>query len=155
MNRRFRDPSPEEIEALTLEAMQESIMSQLRPENLEVSIVGDVDASEVKPDSCREALPEPTTCSVQQQPVMMVGYLRPASNTALMNCRLRQLCCNTWARWRHGSRLHHGQSSQSGCCRHPWRSAMCGGTCRQGTLKSCDHSISMLVLWCRTSGCCC
>jgi hypothetical protein len=32
-------------------------MSQLRPENLEVSIVGDVDASEVNPDSCCEVVP--------------------------------------------------------------------------------------------------
>jgi hypothetical protein len=51
MDRRFRDPSPEEIEALTLDAMRDSIMSQLRPDNLEVSIVGDVDASEV--GTCR------------------------------------------------------------------------------------------------------
>lgn len=47
VHRRFRDPNPEEIEALTLDAMRESIMSQLRPDNLEVSIVGDIDASEV------------------------------------------------------------------------------------------------------------
>ena len=54
VNRRFRDPSPEEIEALTLDAMQESIMSQLRPDNLEVSIVGDVDASEVSVGPCHD-----------------------------------------------------------------------------------------------------
>lgn len=48
MCRRFRDPNPEEIEALSLDAMRESIMSQLRPDNLEVSIVGDIDASEVR-----------------------------------------------------------------------------------------------------------
>ncbi len=46
--RRFRDPSPEEIEALTLEGMREAIMAQLRSDNLEVSIVGDIDASEVE-----------------------------------------------------------------------------------------------------------
>lgn len=32
--------------------MRESIMSQLRPDNLEVSIVGDIDASEVNLDHC-------------------------------------------------------------------------------------------------------
>jgi Peptidase M16 inactive domain len=46
--RRFRDPRPEEIEALTLEGMRSVVMGQLVPSNLEVSIVGDIDAAELE-----------------------------------------------------------------------------------------------------------
>ena len=40
--RRFRDPNPEEIEALTLEGMREAVMAQLHPGNIEINIVGDI-----------------------------------------------------------------------------------------------------------------
>ena len=36
-DRRFRDPAPEDIEALTLEGVREAVMKQLHPMNLEVS----------------------------------------------------------------------------------------------------------------------
>lgn len=35
-DRRFRDPSPEEISALTLEGMREAVMAQLHAGNIEV-----------------------------------------------------------------------------------------------------------------------
>lgn len=47
-DRRFRDPSTDEIEALTLESMQNSITAQLQPSNLEVCIVGDLTVEEVE-----------------------------------------------------------------------------------------------------------
>lgn len=47
-DRRFRDPSSEEIEALTLDAMKESVMAQLYAGNLEVSVVGDFDEEELE-----------------------------------------------------------------------------------------------------------
>ena len=45
--RRFRDASPEEIEALTLDAMREIVTLQLQPHNVEISLVGDIDLGEV------------------------------------------------------------------------------------------------------------
>lgn len=38
----------EEIEALTLEKMRDCIRGQTRPDNVEVSIVGDLTAAEVR-----------------------------------------------------------------------------------------------------------
>lgn len=46
--RRFRDPTPEEIDALTLEGMRESVMNMLHPENVEINITGDFDPAELK-----------------------------------------------------------------------------------------------------------
>ena len=46
-DRRFRDPSTEEIAALTLDAMKENVMAQLHAGNLEISVVGDFDESEL------------------------------------------------------------------------------------------------------------
>lgn len=46
--RRFRDPTPEEINALTLEGMREAVMNMLHPENVEVNITGDFDPAELK-----------------------------------------------------------------------------------------------------------
>ena len=43
-NRRFRDPSYEEIDALALPEAREAVMSLLHPRNMEVNIVGDFDA---------------------------------------------------------------------------------------------------------------
>lgn len=45
--RRLRDPSPDEIEALTLEGMREALESQLHAGNVEVNIVGDFKAEEL------------------------------------------------------------------------------------------------------------
>ena len=45
--RRFRDPNPEEIEALTLEGMREAVMAQLHPGNIEINIVGDIAGADV------------------------------------------------------------------------------------------------------------
>ena len=42
-DRRFRDPSSDEIAAFTLDAMKEDVMAQLHAGNLEISIVGDFD----------------------------------------------------------------------------------------------------------------
>ena len=47
MHRRFRDPNPEEIEALTLEGMREAVMAQLNPSNIEINIVGDIAGANV------------------------------------------------------------------------------------------------------------
>lgn len=47
-DRRFRDPSTDEIAALTLDAMKEDVMSQLHAGNLEVSVVGDFDPEELE-----------------------------------------------------------------------------------------------------------
>ena len=47
-DRRFRDPSSEEIAALTLEAMKEGVMAQLHSGNLEISVVGDFDEDELE-----------------------------------------------------------------------------------------------------------
>lgn len=47
MCRRFRDPNPDEIEALTLEGMRELVMSQLHAGNIEINLVGDIDPKEV------------------------------------------------------------------------------------------------------------
>ncbi len=47
MHRRFRDPNPEEIEALTLEGMREAVMAQLHPSNIEINIVGDIAGADV------------------------------------------------------------------------------------------------------------
>lgn len=46
-DRRFLDPSPEEVAALTLEAAREAVQAQLLTENLEVSIVGDFDPTQL------------------------------------------------------------------------------------------------------------
>lgn len=47
-DRRFRDPSSEEIAALTLDAMKEDVMAQLHAGNLEISIVGDFDENDLE-----------------------------------------------------------------------------------------------------------
>lgn len=46
--RRFREPTVEDVEALTLEKMRDCIRGQMRPENVEISIVGDLTAAEVR-----------------------------------------------------------------------------------------------------------
>ncbi|KAG1670958.1 hypothetical protein FOA52_011393 [Chlamydomonas sp. UWO 241] len=46
--RRFRDPSPSEIDALTLEGMQKSVLSLFHPSNIEIDVVGDFDAAELE-----------------------------------------------------------------------------------------------------------
>ena len=47
-DRRFRDPRPEEIAALSLEGMRQAVMSQMHAGNVEVSVVGDLDAAELE-----------------------------------------------------------------------------------------------------------
>lgn len=47
-DRRFRDPSADEIAALTLDGMKEDVMAQLHAGNLEISIVGDFDENELE-----------------------------------------------------------------------------------------------------------
>ena len=47
-DRRFRDPSSEEIDSLTLEGMRVAVMEQLHAGNLEVSVVGDIDLEELE-----------------------------------------------------------------------------------------------------------
>jgi predicted Zn-dependent peptidase len=47
-DRRFRDPTPEEIDALSLEGMRAAVSAQLLAGNLEVSVVGDVDPVELE-----------------------------------------------------------------------------------------------------------
>lgn len=46
-DRRVRDPNPEEINALTLDAMREAVMRQLRANNIEVTVVGDFEEQEL------------------------------------------------------------------------------------------------------------
>lgn len=46
--RRFRDPTPEEINALTLEGMRQAVMNMLHPQNVEINITGDFDPTELK-----------------------------------------------------------------------------------------------------------
>jgi len=46
--RRFRDPTQEEVEALTLEGMRGAVMSLFHTHNLEVNIVGDFDENELE-----------------------------------------------------------------------------------------------------------
>ena len=48
VDRRFRDPNADEISALTLEGMKSIVMEQLHAGNLEISIVGDLEESEVE-----------------------------------------------------------------------------------------------------------
>lgn len=47
-DRRFRDPSTEEISALSLEGMRQAVMKQLHAGNLEVSVVGDIELEELE-----------------------------------------------------------------------------------------------------------
>lgn len=47
-DRRFRDPSTEEIGALTLDGMRTAVMEQLHAGNLEVSVVGDIELEELE-----------------------------------------------------------------------------------------------------------
>lgn len=47
-DRRFRDPNPEEIGALSLEGMRNAVMAQLHAGNLEVCIVGDFEEADVE-----------------------------------------------------------------------------------------------------------
>ncbi|GMH43786.1 hypothetical protein BSKO_11720 [Bryopsis sp. KO-2023] len=44
---RFMDPSPEEVEVLTLEGMRDLVTRQLTSSGMEINIVGDIDAAEV------------------------------------------------------------------------------------------------------------
>ncbi|GLC34133.1 hypothetical protein PLESTB_000841000 [Pleodorina starrii] len=44
----FRDPTPEELEALTLEGMREAVSELLTAGNFEISVVGDFDAAELE-----------------------------------------------------------------------------------------------------------
>ncbi|DBA67043.1 TPA: hypothetical protein ACH3X2_001377 [Trebouxia sp. C0005] len=46
--RRFRDPTPEEIQALSLDGMRKAVMDMLHPENVEVNITGDFDPLELE-----------------------------------------------------------------------------------------------------------
>jgi len=46
--RRFREPSPEEIDALTLEGMRNTVMGLLHAGALEINVVGDFDAQELE-----------------------------------------------------------------------------------------------------------
>lgn len=46
--RRFRDPTPEEIQALSLEGMREAVMAMLHPQNVEINITGDFDPAELE-----------------------------------------------------------------------------------------------------------
>lgn len=54
-DRRFRDPTVEQVEALTLEGCRAVLMDQLRPENIEVSISGDFEPAELE-DMCLKYL---------------------------------------------------------------------------------------------------
>ena len=45
--RRFQDPTPEDIEALSLEGCQQVLDSILHAANLEISVVGDIDQAEL------------------------------------------------------------------------------------------------------------
>ena len=47
-DRRFRDPSSDEIAMLTLDSMKEEVLKQLHAGNLEISIVGDFDEAELE-----------------------------------------------------------------------------------------------------------
>lgn len=79
-DRRFRDPSVEEIEALTLSGMEEGVMRQLRAlDRVEVSIVGDVDLGEAEEavltylgtvDSNRDAT-DKTASTLLGQPILV------------------------------------------------------------------------------------
>ncbi len=46
--RRFRDPTPEEIQALSLDGMRKAVMDMLHPENVEINITGDFDPLELE-----------------------------------------------------------------------------------------------------------
>ncbi|KAI8464353.1 MAG: LuxS/MPP-like metallohydrolase [Monoraphidium minutum] len=47
-DRRFRDPLPDEVEALTLEGVRDAVMQQLHAGNIEVNIVGDFESGELE-----------------------------------------------------------------------------------------------------------
>jgi len=65
--RRFRDPGPEELAALTKEGMMEVVRAQLYAENLEVNVVGDFDAQVCSQD------PPPLLISLSYRPPHLVG----------------------------------------------------------------------------------
>lgn len=46
--RRFRDATPEDIEALTLDGMRKALEAQLHASNIEINVVGDVDPLELE-----------------------------------------------------------------------------------------------------------
>lgn len=80
-DRRVRDPTPEEIGALSLEAMQRAIMRQLQANNIEVTVVGDFDEQELVDGAlrylgCLTTHEEPPTTSyaplVLQNPPMVL-----------------------------------------------------------------------------------
>ncbi|KAK9810226.1 hypothetical protein WJX72_007002 [[Myrmecia] bisecta] len=72
-DRRFRDANPEEIDALTLEGMRDAVMRQIHPDNIEISIVGDVDQEELD----------------QLLPSYLGTISRPAEPPALVNRPIR------------------------------------------------------------------
>ena len=75
--RRFRDPNPEEIQALTLEGMRETVMSMLHPENVEINLTGDFDPAEFKELALKylgTVAPRPQPPVVSNDPVKL---LRP------------------------------------------------------------------------------
>lgn len=97
-DRRFRDPSTEEIAALTLEAMKENVMAQLHAGNLEISIVGDFDEGDLedsiltylgtvepKPDmpGAGDAISQcPTVCSPPLEERHSVWHLKDSDERA-------------------------------------------------------------------------
>ena len=97
-DRRFRDPSTEEVAALTLDAMKENVMAQLHAGNLEISIVGDFDENELehsilmylgtvepKPDmpGAGDAIAQcPTVCSPPLEERHSVWHLKDSDERA-------------------------------------------------------------------------
>jgi predicted Zn-dependent peptidase len=82
-DRRFRDPNPEEISALSLEGMRDAVMAQLHPANIEVSVVGDLDSEELE-----EAV------------LKYLGTVAPRTDVADITDRPAQVC-NPQAEARH------------------------------------------------------
>ncbi|KFM27169.1 putative zinc protease PqqL [Auxenochlorella protothecoides] len=97
VDRQFRDPTQEEIAALSLEGMRAAVSAQLRAGNLEVCVVGDFDPAEledaalkylgtVAPGDARDATPAPDRAFALLAPPMRrrhsVWHLRDSDERA-------------------------------------------------------------------------
>lgn len=97
VDRQFRDPTQEEIAALSLEGMRAAVSAQLRAGNLEVCVVGDFDPAEledaalkylgtVAPGDVRDATPAPDRAFALLAPPMRrrhsVWHLRDSDERA-------------------------------------------------------------------------
>lgn len=95
MRRRFRDASPEEIEALTLDAMREAVSAQLHPGNVEISLVGDIDIAEVDDIVLRylgTIAPRPEAAVAQLPPPRVPVICTPPAHVRRQAWHLKARC---------------------------------------------------------------